>query len=128
MADHMTVSLRCASWKEFHLSKKKETKGFLKESTEFENLLAGVDDPFAFVNDPVAFTSVVDLLEEEHFLLLPAGGDRVNLAHSCFRATVDKEGASILGILGSRRCSPFKRVNVWQAAKGQPPPWRHWIR
>jgi hypothetical protein len=92
---------------------------------EFENSLAsrGVNDPlFAFVNDPIAFTNVVDLLEDEYFLLLPAGGNRVNLVHSCFRATVDEEGASVFGILGSRRSSPFKRVNVGQAVKGQSPP------
>jgi hypothetical protein len=110
MADHMTVSSRHASWKEFCLSKKKETKGFFKEPMEFEGSLAGADDTFAFVNDPISFTDMVDLLEDEHFLLLPAGGNRVNLVHSCFRATVDEEGSSVFGILGSRRSSPFKRV------------------
>jgi hypothetical protein len=40
---------------------------------EFENSLAshGVNDPlFAFVNDPIAFTNVVDLLEDEYCLLV----------------------------------------------------------
>ena len=92
----MTVSSRHASWKEFCPSKKKETKGFLKESMEFENSLASADDTFAFVNDPVSFSNLVDLFEDEHFLLLPAGGNRVKLVHSCFRATVDpEEGSSI---------------------------------
>jgi hypothetical protein len=118
----MTVSSRHASWKEFHLSKKKETKGFLKEPMEFESSLAGADDTFAFVNDPTSFTNVVDLLEDEHFLLLPAGGDRVNLVHSCFRAIVDEEGSSVFGILRSRRPSPFKRVNVGQAVRSQASP------
>jgi hypothetical protein len=122
MADCMTVSSRHASWKEFHLSKKKETKGFLKEPMEFESSLAGADDTFAFVNDPTSFTNVVDLLEDEHFLLLPAGGDRVNLVHSCFRAIVDEEGSSVFGILRSRRPSPFKRVNVGQAVRSQASP------
>jgi hypothetical protein len=122
MADCMTISSRHASWKEFHLSKKKETIGFLKEPMELENSLAGADDTFAFVNDPASFTNMVDLLEDEHFLLLPTGGNRVNLVHSCFRATVDEEGASIFGILGSRRLSPFKRVNVGQAVRSQASP------
>jgi hypothetical protein len=118
----MTISSRCASWKEFHLSKKKETKGFFKETMEFEGLLAGADGTFAFVNDPTSFTDVVDLLEDECFLLLLAGGNRVNLVHSCFRAMVDEEGSSVFGILGSRRSSPFKRVNVGQAARSQASP------
>jgi hypothetical protein len=122
MADCMTVSSRHASWKEFCLSEKKGTKGFIKEPMEFEGLLAGADDTFAFVNDPTSFTNMVDLLEDEHFLLLPAGGNRVNLVHSCFKATVDGEGSSVFGILGSRRSSPFKRVNVGQAAKSKASP------
>jgi hypothetical protein len=122
MADYMTISSRYASWKEFYLSKKKGTKGFFKEPMEFEGSLAGADDTFAFVNDPTSFTDMVDLLEDEYFLLLPAGGNRVNLVHSCFKATVDEEGSSVFGILGSRRSSPFKRVNVGQAVRSQASP------
>jgi hypothetical protein len=119
----MTISSRCAScWKEFCLSEKKGTKGFSNEPIEFGGSLAGTDDAFAFVNDPISFTNVVDLLEDECFLLLPAGGNRVNLVHSCFNATVDEEGSSVFGILGSRRSSPLKRVNVGQAAKSKASP------
>jgi hypothetical protein len=75
MADCMTISSRCASWKEFCLSKKKETKGFFKEPMELEGSLAGADDTFAFLNDPTSFTDMVELLEDECFLLLPAGGN-----------------------------------------------------
>jgi hypothetical protein len=59
MADYMTIISRHASWKEFYLSKKKETKGFLKEAMEFESSLAGANDTFAFVNDPTSFTNMV---------------------------------------------------------------------
>jgi hypothetical protein len=89
---------------------------------EFEGSLAGAGDTFAFVNDPTSFTDMVDLLEDEYFLLLPAGGNRVNLVHSCSKATVDEEGSSVFGILGSRRSSPFKRVNVGQAVRSQASP------
>jgi hypothetical protein len=118
----MTISSRHASWKEFCLSKKKGTKGFFKEPMEFEGSLAGADDTFAFVNDPTSFTDMVDLLEDECFLLLPAGGNLVNLVHICFKATVDEEGSSVFGILGSRRSSPFKRVNVGHAVRSQASP------
>ena len=69
MADCMTVTSKHASWKEFHLSKEKETKVFSTEPVECGGSLAGTDDAFAFVNDPVSFTNVVDLLEDEHCLL-----------------------------------------------------------
>jgi hypothetical protein len=46
----------------------------------------------------------------------------VNLVHSCFRATVDEEGSSVFGILGSRRSSPSKRVNVGHALRSQASP------
>ncbi len=120
MADYMTISSKHASWKEFYLSKEKETKLFPVEPMEYGG--TGTGDAFAFLDDPLSFTNLVALLEDEYFLLLPAGGNRVNLVHSCFKATVDEEGSSVFGILGSRRSSPFKRVNVGQAAKGKASP------
>ncbi len=62
MAYYMTISSRYASWKEFYLSKKKETKGFLKETTEFEDSLAN-KDPWAFANDSFAFLKMIGFLE-----------------------------------------------------------------
>ncbi len=120
MADYMTISSKHASWKEFCLSKEKETKSFPMEPMEHGG--TGTGDAFAFLDDPLSFTNLVALLEDECFLLLPAGGNRVNLVHSCFKAWVDEEGPSVFGILGSRRSSPFKRVNVGQAAKGKASP------
>jgi hypothetical protein len=83
----MTVTSRCSSWKEFCFSKIKGPERFLKEPMKFENSL-GSSDPFSFVNDPPAFSRLMDLLKDECFLLLPAGRNRVNLVHSCFKATV----------------------------------------
>jgi hypothetical protein len=89
---------------------------------KFENSL-GSSGPFAFVNDPLAFSMLIGLLEDEYFLLLPASGKRVNLVHSCFKATAaNSEGASIFGILGSKRSSLFKRVNIEQAVTHQASP------
>jgi hypothetical protein len=70
----MTINSRCSSWKEFCLSKKKGMEKFLKEPMKFENSL-GSSDPFSFVNDPPAFLRLIDLLEDKHFHLLPAGGN-----------------------------------------------------
>ena len=79
---------------------------------------------FAFVDDPFAFLKLIDLVEDEYFLLLPAGGNRVNLVHNCFKASMDNpdDAAHVFGILGSRRSSPFKCINVGQAVRHQEPP------
>jgi hypothetical protein len=86
---------------------------------KFEDSLLG-DDPFTHVNDHFAFLNSVNFLEGEHFLLLPTGGNQVNLVHSCFEATVETGGkALVFGILGSRRSSFFKQVSVGQAVLRQ---------
>ena len=90
---------------------------------KFEDSLAS-DDPFAFIADPFAFLKLIGVLEDGYFLLLlPAGGNRVNLVHSCFKATaVDTAGGSSVfyfRILGSRRSSSFKRINIGQAVMHQ---------
>ena len=104
MAAYMTINSKYSSWKEFYLSKKKEAKGFLKEPIKIEDSLASAP-PLSFVNNPSAFLKLIDFSEGEYFLLLPAGGNRVNLIHSCFKATVDEGGPSVFGILGSRKTS-----------------------
>ena len=76
----MTINSRYPSWKEFYLSRKKGMKGLRKEPMNFEDSLPS-DAPFAFVDDLFAFLKMIDLLEDEYFLLLPAGGNRVNLVH-----------------------------------------------
>jgi hypothetical protein len=73
MAAHMTITSKCSSWKDFHLSRKKETKGFLQESTEIQDSLLG-DRTLSFANDKTAFTDLFDLFEGGYLLLLPAGG------------------------------------------------------
>jgi hypothetical protein len=124
MAAYMTINSKCSSWKDFHLSRKKETKGFLQEPTEIQDSLLG-DRTLSFVNDKIAFTDLFDLFEGEYLLLFPAGGNRVNLIHSCFKATVDAGdgggGPSVFGILGGRMTSPFKRINIGQAVTSQAP-------
>jgi hypothetical protein len=122
MAAYMTISTRYPSWKEFYLARKKGTKGIRKETMEFEYSLAS-DDPFTYVNDPIAFSKLIDVFEDEYFLLLPAGGNRVNLVHSCFDTAAETEGEpDVFGILGSRRSSPFKRVSIRGAVSNQVSP------
>ena len=66
MADYMTISSKHASWKEFYLSKEKETKLFPEEPMDFENSLSsrGAIDPFsAFLNDSIVLPTLAYLLE-----------------------------------------------------------------
>ena len=121
MAAYMTISLRFSSWRDYHLSKKKETEGFTKKSSEKDGFLATGPWP-TFVGDQYGFMRAVDWFEGEAFLLLPAGGNRVNLIHNCFKADVkDGSGLSVFGIFGSRVTSPIKRLNMGQAVKHQIP-------
>jgi hypothetical protein len=65
----------------------------------------------------------VDFLGGETSLLLPAGGNQVNLIHNCFKADV-KDGSelSVFGIFGSRVTSLIKRLDMGQATKHQVAP------
>ena len=121
MAAYMTIKSRYSSWKDLYLSKKKGTKGFPKETIKLEELTTSGPSP-TFVGDRYAFFRAIDFFEGESFLLLPAGGNQVSIVHNCFKANVEEIGLSIFGILGSRRTSPFKRINVGQAVKRQATP------
>ena len=46
MAAYMTISLRFSSWRDYHLSKKKETEGFTKKSSEQDGFLATNQEHF----------------------------------------------------------------------------------
>ena len=123
MAAYMTISSRYPSWKEFYLSKKKGTDGLLKKTMEFEDSL--VDDSFSmdYAEDQLKFGEIVDKYQGEYFLLLPAGGNRVNLVHNCFRANAKGDGGHfVFGVLGNKWTSPFKQVNSEQAVKHRAPP------
>ena len=119
MAEYMTISSRYPSWREYYLSKKKEAKGFRKGFIEYDNLHVL---PSSYVNDPTVFIDTVDCLEGENFLLIPAGGNKVSLVHNCFSAVVDQPGPSVFGILGIRKTSPFKKINVGNAVAHRSPP------
>jgi hypothetical protein len=88
MAEYMTITSRFSSWKEYYLSKKKETGGFLHQLAENKRSLLNYV-PRTFVGHPAAFKKVIEDNGEENFLLLPAGGNRVNIVHNCF--TLDGE-------------------------------------
>ena len=122
MAAHMPISSRFPSWRDYHLSKKKERKELAGKTDENGGLIARA--PFStFSNDPFSFMKAVDFFEGDSFLLLPAGGNRVSVVHNCFKVDVkDGSGLSVFGILGSRISSPFKRVDVNQATRHQTAP------
>ena len=84
MAACMTISSSTPLYrKEFYLLRKKGMKGFLKESMKLEDSLA-YTVPFTYGHNMFAFSKIINLLQNEYFLLFPAGGKRVNLVHSCF--------------------------------------------
>jgi hypothetical protein len=117
MAAYMTISSRFPSWRDCHLSKKKEAKGFPKKTEEVGGILA---TPQPFVGDQFGLMKAVDWFEGEAILLFPAGGNRVSVIHNCFKADVkDGSGLSIFGIFGSRVTSPIKRLGMSDAIKHQ---------
>ena len=121
MAAYMTITSRYPSCREFYLSKKKGTKGFLQEPLKLEDLVDR-DASSTYANNPWEFMKVIEIVRDANFLLLPAGGNRVTLVHNCMNAIVDEKGHSVFGILGSRKSSPFKRINVGQAVLHQAAP------
>jgi hypothetical protein len=117
MAEYMTITSKHSSWKEYYLSKKKETNGFLHEFAE--NKLSVLDSiSLEYVGRPDKFKKVVEFnSDDENFLLLPAGGNRVSIVHSCFNLVNENKQNEIFGIFGTRSTSPFKRVSVEQAVR-----------
>ena len=105
MAANMTVSSRHASWKEFHLSKKKATKGFLNKTMEFDDSLDEKDPLSACLNNFFSLLKTINLFRGECFLLSPNRGNCVNLVHSCFKDATETGR-------GCRISSPFKRANI----------------
>jgi hypothetical protein len=65
----MTVSSRFSSWRDHHLSKKKETKGFPKKTDEEDGFLA-TGSPSTFVGDQFSLMRAVDFFGGDTFLLL----------------------------------------------------------
>jgi hypothetical protein len=83
------ISSMFSSWKEYYLSKKKETNGFLNKLTENK---ISLDVPLSFVNDSIWFKRAVEENLEENFLLLAAGGNRVRIVHNCFTSEEEQQG------------------------------------
>ena len=122
MAAYMTISSRFPSWREYHLSKKKEGKGFPLKTDEEDGFIAPCPSPM-FKGDQFSLMRAVDWFQGEALLLLPAGGDQVKIIHNCFKADVkDGSGVSIFGVFGNRFTSPIKRLNMGQAIKRQTAP------
>ena len=116
MAECMTISSRSFSY--HRSSEEKRNKEILQDIWKLaENeglLLLALGVPSTFANDPFTFMKAVAFFEDENFFLLPFGGNRASLVHSCFKPNFleDDSGVSVSGILGSRITSPFKRVDI----------------
>ena len=111
----MTISSRFPSWNEYHLSKKKEAKGFPLKTDEEDGFVAPRPSPM-FRGNQFSHMRAVDWFQGKALLLLSAGGDQVKIIHNCFKADVkDGTGVSVFGIFGNRFTSPIKRLDMGQA-------------
>ena len=122
MAAYMTISSRFPSWNEYHLSKKKEAKGFPLKTDEEDGFVAPRPSPM-FRGNQFSHMRAVDWFQGKALLLLSAGGDQVKIIHNCFKADVkDGTGVSVFGIFGNRFTSPIKRLDMGQAIKCETAP------
>jgi hypothetical protein len=69
------------------------------------------------VDDPAGFKDSVAQYYYGNCILVPAGNNQVRCIHSCFVFGGLRKPTEIVGILGSRRSSPFKSVNIDHAVK-----------
>jgi hypothetical protein len=68
--------------------------------------------PSGFAERPEYFKRTVEACTDGNFLLIPAGGNLVRCIHHCFLFKEFGKQDSVVGISGSRRSSPFKRVSI----------------
>jgi hypothetical protein len=114
MAD--TRETRYDSWKEYYQKKGEEETGLVRHLQRAK--ISYLDEfPSQYANDPGAFKEKVALFPYGNFILLPAGTNQVRCLHSCFIFGDLGEPTQVIGILGSRRSSPFKSLNIDQAVK-----------
>jgi hypothetical protein len=115
MADYINKK-RCDSWGECYLEKGKESGNF---GSIARGKLSFFDDlPKKHASYKAALKGDVAEFNYGNFILIPVGTNKVRCIHSCFLfSELEKDPLQVIGILGSRRTSPFKSLNIDQAVK-----------
>jgi hypothetical protein len=108
------ASVRFDSWVSYYAANAKNPAGSLQVLAKSE--LSILDPlPRDYANDTNKFKSCVASYPDGNFLALPAGGNSVRIIHHCFVHGDPGQQPTVVGILGTRRTSPFKTVNSIQA-------------
>jgi hypothetical protein len=107
---------RFDSWEEYYEKRGEETTGLVRH-LELADLDSLDDLPLAYAKKPATFKENVAESEFGNFILIPAGNNQVKCIHSCFVFGELGGPTNVIGILGSRRSSPFKTLNVDHAVK-----------
>jgi len=108
------TSVRFDSWVSLYATKAKETTGSLQVLAKSK---LSIFDPLPrdYANETNIFKSCVASFPDGNSLVLPAGGNSVRIIHHCFVHGDPGLQPIVVGILGTRRTSPFKTVNSNQA-------------
>ena len=114
MAD--TRNARYDSWEDYYLKKGKEETGLVRHLSQANlSALDGLPDEYA--DKPAIFKEKITLFPYGNFIIIPAGTNQIRCIHSCFVFSDPGNPTEVIGILGSRRSSPFKSLNIDQAVR-----------
>jgi hypothetical protein len=87
-------------------------------ASDIDPKLSVFDDlPNEYAGKPEVFKECIVQYQHEHIILISAGNDLVRCLHSCFVFEESDKPTEVVGILGMRRSSPFKTLNVDHAVK-----------
>jgi hypothetical protein len=107
---------RYHSWEEYYKRKGEERTGLMHHLARAD--LSFLDDlPREYVGKPTIFKDNMAQYLYGNFILVPVGTDQVRCIHSCFVFGELGKPSNVVGILGSRRTSPFKTLNIEHAVR-----------
>jgi hypothetical protein len=105
-----------SAWTDYYQKGGKESVGWI--GGDLDPKISVFDDfPTEYAGDPEAFKELIVQNPNESFILIPAGNELVKCLHSCFVFEEPDKPAKVVGIMGMRRSSPFKILNVDHAVK-----------
>jgi hypothetical protein len=108
---------RYDSWEEYYKGKEEERTGLIRHLARAD--LSFLDNlPREYVGKPTIFKKEnVAQYSYKNFILVPVGTNQVRCIHSCFVFGELGKASKVVGILGYRRTSPFKTLNIEHAVK-----------
>jgi hypothetical protein len=116
MADNKDNDEVYDSWEEYYKKKGEERTGFVRNLVQAD--LSSLDDlPRSYAGKPAVFKESILEHSPGNFILIPCGANLVTCVHSCFVFGEPGEPSIVVGILGTRRSSPFKTINVDHAVR-----------